>query len=43
MPFPFPFGTLGYKANGFFITYRIENVRTIRVLNITWDNPDYWG
>ena len=43
MPFPFPFGTLAYRTNGFFITYRIENVGTIRVLNIVWENPDYWG
>lgn len=43
MPFPFPYGTIAYTANGFFITYRIENVGTLRVLNIGWDNPDYWG
>ncbi|MCY4448131.1 MAG: hypothetical protein OXE02_04720 [Chloroflexi bacterium] len=26
IPFPFPFGTLAYRTNGFFITYWIENV-----------------
>ncbi len=43
LPFPFSYGSIGFRANGFFITYRIENVGTLRVLNIGWGNPDYWG
>ena len=38
-----PRARIAYTANGFFITYRIENVGTLRVLNIGWGNPDYWG
>ena len=43
LPFPFPYGTIAYTANGFFITYRIENTGTLLVLNIVWVSPGYWG
>lgn len=43
LPFPYRFGSIGYTANGFFIIYAIEEPSTLVVLNITWDNPDYWG
>lgn len=43
LPFPFPYGSIGFRASGFFITYEFADATTIRVLNITRDNPDYWG
>lgn len=43
LPFPYRFGSIGYTANGLFVMYLIEDLRTIVVLNITGDNPDYWG
>ncbi len=43
LPFPFPYGSMGCRVSGFFITYEFVDAATIRVLNIVWDNPDYWG
>ncbi len=43
LPFPFSYGSMGLRANGFFITYEFVDERTIRVLTVGWDNPDYWG
>ena len=43
LPFPYRFGSIGFTSNGFFIMYAIEDSTKIVVLNITWDNPDYWG
>ena len=43
LPFPFPYGSIGFRASGFFIAYELADATTIRILNIGWDNPDYWG
>ncbi len=43
LPFPFPYGSIGHRAGGFFITYEFENAATIRILAIGWANPDYYA
>ena len=43
LPFPFSYGSIGCRVSGFFITYEFADATTIRILNITWDNPDYRG
>ena len=40
---PFLYGSIGYTANGFFITYGIEDAATLRVYTIGWVGPDHWS
>ena len=43
LPFPFRYGTIGYRTDGFFITYGFENAATLRVYTISWDTGYYFG
>ena len=43
LPFPFLYGTIGYRCDGFFITYGFENAATLRVYTISWDTGYYFG
>ena len=43
LPFPFLYGTIGYRVGGFFITYGFDNAVTIRIYTVSRDTGQYWG
>ena len=43
LPFPFLYGTIGYRVSGFFITYGFENAATIRIYTVSRDTGQFWG